>query len=851
MWVGEGGSYLSVASPPPPFTHRPGREGCQDRVLPSGVTEPLLCWQYLPLRVTASRPPRETESVRIRGALAAAHALALELRLRWETGPRGGVFLSLPRRGPGPTWVDQVLGPSYPQGRWRPVPEAAPGRTDRSDVVRYGIAFGPAVGSLATDDPLPWCEPVLRCLAGLPIGGWAEWTLRPLAGGVLSAEPSPSLAPVPPGFRTSGSTGPERERADRRERRRLGPWWQATLVVQERSAGFGSPPPLGALVVAAASSARDRGLRLVPPHPLWRRHPPSLWIGAAEMAGLWPGSDTAFATEATGSPAEGRFPFARGFDGTPIDLPWSAAEGRHLLLVGETGMGKSTALVRLAREAIEHGAVVLFDPIGDTARELIGRLPTPAARRSIWVAPHVSPAAIDLIGAIRTSGADRLGGERALGNLVEVLRRVRSSRYESAPFWGPRIEEMVRLALAAAAALPGGTLGDADRLLASASLRVTTVPPAARAAVDALRERVQSRPEEVDGTRRLLRELTSRATLVSMLGDPRASLAPTDLVRDRALSVVSGEAPHVGETDARYLLSVHLALFWSARLASKQPPKTFLVLDEVQWFANEALAEMLRLGRRTNLHLWMTTQSLAALPDAVREAIRTNVADLVVFRGSPEEARDLSRLAPQLPPERLWSLARGEAAVFIGKGERVALALVPGLRPIDADVRSRAQAEVLRASARYWVVDDPLRRPTEAESPSTVAAESVGAPRRNLDDRLRQLALVLWAGWLDRGEEQPLEVDLGRLRSAADPEGTTVRALGRELGQRGLLVESGRDGAGGRWTVARPGFEALIGGSVDPKELARATDVWREVTLETGVPTRHNTHREGPPSLGR
>src|SRR5579863_5779812 len=112
-------------------------------------------------------------------------------------------------------------------------------------------------------------------------------------------------------------------------------------------------------------------------------------------------------------------------------------------------------MVRLARAAVAYGAVVLLDPIGDTARELLGRLPSPVARSSLWIAPEVSPVGVDLIAAIRGGGPDRLAGERALGNLVDVLRRVRSSRYESAPFWGPRLEEMLRLSLAAAAAIPG------------------------------------------------------------------------------------------------------------------------------------------------------------------------------------------------------------------------------------------------------------------------------------------------------------------------------------------------------------------------------------------------------------
>ncbi|HEV2449978.1 MAG TPA: hypothetical protein VGU43_06195, partial [Thermoplasmata archaeon] len=99
--------------------------------------------------------------------------------------------------------------------------------------------------------------------------------------------------------------------------------------------------------------------------------------------------------------------------------------------------------------------------------------------------------------------------------------------------------------------------------------------------------------------------------------------------------------------------------------------KRFLVLDEIQWYAHEGLAELLRLGRRYNVHVYAATQSLASLSESVQEPLRTNVADYLLFRGDPREIREWSRWLPSVSAERLLALPQGHALFLEGKGVRV------------------------------------------------------------------------------------------------------------------------------------------------------------------------------------
>jgi hypothetical protein len=483
-------------------------------------------------------------------------------------------------------------------------------------------------------------------------------------------------------------------------------------------------------------------------------------------------------------------------------------------------MGKSALLVRLMVRAAALGGVVFFDPIGDTSRRLIDRLAERDLSRVVWISPACSPVGLN---ALAPAAAASTAGDRALGDLVEALRRVRVGRYVDSPFWGPRVEEMLTLALRAAARYPNGTLVDAATLLGGVGRSIRGVPPEAGPAVEELAERVRNRPEEVDGARRVLGEVVRTPVLARMLASREPGFSLTEAIQSRRIVLVSGDAPEVGESAARMLLSVYLALLWLELVARPGATKTFVVADELQWYANDAAVEMFRLGRRFNLHLWTATQSLAALPELVREAAVTNAADLVVFRGSPDDAREVARWAPDLPSETILGLRRGEAAFLLGKGAEVSWVRIP----FDPD-RPRPDRWAL-----VWEQCRPLWSPNPTEEPS-VEAERLPPDSSDVAEELdRSILLVLWAGLLASPEAPSITFALDDLRAVVDPSGAGVRTVGQRLSAAGALA-LGHSPDGRIWTVTRSGVAALLGSGVSPVELLEADRRWARLREASG-----------------
>jgi hypothetical protein len=757
----------------------------------------------------------------VEAALRVAPAGAGSVRWTLASGPRPEARLEA-SSPPIATWLDSAFLEAYPPQTWSPSEVSwSPARP-----ARVGRAYPDPLGPFrsAPDGGRPWIELLLGQLRTLPYGMRTVFELSP--AGTLqdtrSARWSGELAEQPSGFRLSSPPLAVRATSDRLEERRQAVVWTLCCRIEVFPPLSEEDPAVDRMAeIVTGASRRDggSGIRFVRSHRWRAARPAILVLTTAEIAMLFPRSDCPFRTVAA-EPNSGARPLVvgAGAGGRPTRVWVEPDQGRHLLVLGETGMGKSTLLVRLAAQAARFGGVLLFDPIGDTGRRLLAALPTGRRGQVLWVSPTRSPIAVNaLTGRSGAHSSDPIASERAIENLVLALRRVRSQRYGETPFWGPRIEETARRALAAAAALPGGTIVEAERLLAEPARRPRGVPPEAQEAFDALRQRAIERPEEVDGARRLLGEIASNGVLRRMLCAPTPRCTVAQWVAPGRITVLTGEATEIGESTARYLLAVQLALAWSELMARPRAAKVFVALDEAQWYAHDSVAEILRMGRRANVHLWLSTQALAALPETVAEASRTNAADLVQFRGSPAEVRELHRWVPGVTEESVLALSRGESLVLRGKGEAVEWANTPlaGAGIPDPAVL----AMVAEAGRSLWPREEDEGGPSEGGS--RPPADAWGGP----DARPLWLALRVGAEELPSGSR--LEVVLADLRSRFDPSGERLRRWGSLLAQRGCM-DAPFDGARGRlWRLRVDALRAELPRPGSPEEAVRASDDWR------------------------
>jgi uncharacterized protein DUF87 len=759
---------------------------------------------------------------RLRRTLRAAHGLGLRLNLRWSSGPSGGAVIGVPPVV-GDRWVHFGLSSAYELGQWRAMENGPTLSMDRpayvvSSAGRIELPF-PA----PFDEP-PWSESVLIELAGLRTGVAVEWELMPDPAVPTNAvEVLPTTDPTAGEFRFR--TTPERGVKDRQEARRTGLRWQVSgrILLSTRLADREACARVAHLLEVSSHMDGGNGFVCRPVRPLLSRLRLDPVLSEAELVGLFPPPcSMALSPLRPHQFPPARLWLGRDLKGSSVGLPVEPAEGRHLLILGETGMGKSSIVTRLAWQAARWGSVILFDPVGDTALGFLAGLPDSCASRISWVSPSRSELSLNLLAEVASSHTKNPAREdRIISDVVAALRRVRAGRYTESAFWGPRLEEMLFQAIRAASRWPGASLTVAERLLTPEGMADRSVPESARDAVRAVRRRIEHNPQDGDGARRLLSEITRNGVLGEMLDAPSPTWSIEACVAPGRVTVVSGEAPRVGESVARYLLAVLLALTWNGVLARESSSKTFVILDEAQWYAHDSVAEMLRLGRRFNLHLWAVTQSLGSLPEGVRDALMTNSADVVLFRGDPSDARDISRWVPYIVPERIMRMPRGEAAVLLDKGAE--------LHWVQLSPPSGGRGDAYRFT-QLPPVDDRSEVYAESEQAAEEALERdipelPGFPSQDTPSVLEAIRQMM-----PRGEFTPeLRVHLADLRARGNSDPAVadrwVRNAGRYLASAGALVRKGKDDTGSYWILSRQRLLNLLPPELPLVGATRGTDL--------------------------
>ncbi len=562
--------------------------------------------------------------------------------------------------------------------------------------------------------------------------------------------------------------------------------------------------------------------------------------------------------------------------GEPVLWEVSQREGHHATVAGETGMGKSTLLERLAaRLALSGAAVVVIDPLGETARGLLGLLPEASCSRALWVSPLRSPVGINALALpVGSQGLDaRAERERRVSELVTALRRVRAERYGDTVYWGPRIEDLLTRTLLTLSSCPGATLLDAAELLSDPEHWIGPIPAPNEGGreIQALWESIRREgPEDRQGALRVVQEVALSSSISRVLASREPHWSLDRALVPGAVTLFDLERRAVGVRASSYLGAALLSLLWSFLLARKTSGKVVLLLDEVQEYANDALAEMLRLGRRYNLHVLSATQSLATLQDPLREALVTNSRDLFFFRGSAADAK-LAREGLGVGRDQdLASLPRGTLLAMLEKGTHIVRVRTES--PVARAGRPGASLDQLyldciERSRPFWAsedggedgkVPDGPHRPSPpsapslppakgAELPSDAMARPSGQQRRERQEGRSSTAiasdpppesdgglslplLALVVASLEEPEGEPFAVPVGRVRALCGQDERLLRRLGTALkGSGGLLRTERRDGEK-VWWLSREGLTERAPSPWEPAALTRAREAWERTS---------------------
>jgi len=380
---------------------------------------------------------------------------------------------------------------------------------------------------------------------------------------------------------------------------------------------------------------------------------------------------------------------------------------RHLYILGKTGSGKSTALLRLLGMWIAAGdGACLVDPHGDLAAQLLCRIPKGRMRDVV---------VIDPAGAERPIAWNplfRVPPDRRPAMAQGLIGAFRGVWRDS---WGPRMEYILMNGLRLLLDAETESLLGLQRLLVDRAYRrhlerTCADPVVARfwtLEFDAWDPRF--RREAIAPIQNKIGQFLSDPLMRAILGQRVSRLDLRQSMDRGRIIVVSLSKGIVGEGTANLFGALLVASLHEAALARADVPESerrpfLLAVDEFQNVATDRFASALSEARKYGLGLVLSHQFLDQLMPDVRSAVLGNAGSMLLFRMGGGDAGVFSEeFGPGWPPSRFADLPSFHAV--LSSADDRGMPSAAEIRLADADLRkadpARMRAMVERSERRF------------------------------------------------------------------------------------------------------------------------------------------------------
>lgn len=317
--------------------------------------------------------------------------------------------------------------------------------------------------------------------------------------------------------------------------------------------------------------------------------------------------------------------------------------GRHMYIIGQTGVGKSGLLELMTISDIysPYGFAVV-DPHGDYALNILKRIPAQRAEDVIYF----NPADTDFPMAFNPMEVnDPKLKTHTCSELIGVLKRM----FES---WGPRLEYILRYSLLALLDYPEATMLDITRLLTEKKFRQDVLKyvqdPVVRNfwTVEFASWNDKFAAEAVAPVLNKVGAFTANPLVRNIIGQPKSSFNVRQIMDERKILIVNLSRGLVGEDNASLLgallvTKIQLAAMSRADISAGAREPFYLYVDEFQNFATDSFATILSEARKYGLNLTVANQYIAQMPLEVKDAVFGNVGSIIAFRTSADDARTM------------------------------------------------------------------------------------------------------------------------------------------------------------------------------------------------------------------
>ncbi len=327
---------------------------------------------------------------------------------------------------------------------------------------------------------------------------------------------------------------------------------------------------------------------------------------------------------------------------------------RHMYVVGQTGVGKSSILKNLIMQDINNGDGVCFiDPHGSDIQDILSKIPKHRYDDVIYFDPsHTDrPMALNMLEYDPSHPEQKTF---VVNELFSIFQKLYGGVPES---MGPMFEQYFRNATMLVIEDPssGCTLLDVSRVMSVKSFRDMKVSRCKNPIVRQFWVEIAEKTSGESGLANMVPYITSKFDVFlandimrPIIAQETSSFNFREIMDNKKILLVNLAKGKLGEINSNLIGLIIVGKILMAALSrvdsfGKDMPPFYLYIDEFQNITTPSISTILSEARKYKLSLTMAHQFIAQLDDKIKASVFGNVGNMIVYRVGAEDAEYLEK----------------------------------------------------------------------------------------------------------------------------------------------------------------------------------------------------------------
>ncbi len=333
---------------------------------------------------------------------------------------------------------------------------------------------------------------------------------------------------------------------------------------------------------------------------------------------------------------------------------------RHVYVLGATGTGKSTMLLSMIKQDIDHHkGLCVIDPHGDLTDQIISLIPQERIQDVVYFNPDDIgyPMGINLLELTPglPPGDSIREREFIAESIISVFNKIYTDKYS-----GPRMEYILRNTIHTAFTVPDATLFTIYKLLINTSYRKSVIKNLTDENLKDFWKYEFAKAGDYQKVK-MISPITNKIgrflfspTAKRILEQGKSTINFDTIMNEGKIILCNLSKGKVGEDNSSVfgvliMAKIQLAALKRARMKQEDRRDFYLYVDEFQNFATPAFSQILSEARKYRLNAILAHQTTSQIEDtSLVNVTLANTGTVICFRtANPEDER---MILPQFRP---------------------------------------------------------------------------------------------------------------------------------------------------------------------------------------------------------